>query len=298
MQRFTLTAAVLLFHFIDCFAQLPNTDIWLLDIQTEKDSIILTNPVNITDRKGYDNQPSFSPDGKYILYTSMRDEKQSDIYKYDLKTKTITQFTNTSTSEYSPMVTPDGKSVSVVMVEPDSTQRLWKFPIKGGEPSVIMKDVDSIGYYCWLTKDRLALVMTTEPQILNVVGVKNQETKLFVNNVSRCIQRSPIKNKIGFFYSFRYKDSNKHWTLTNSYDQDTIVYTMLPLASQDYCVIRQKNKELIILYSVKASIIGYGQTSHMTKCNGDLSIHGITKITRIAVSPDGKKMAIVGESKN
>ncbi len=107
MQRFIFI--IFIFLSINCFAQLPNTDIWLLDIKATNDTIILTNPINITNRTGYDNQPSFSPDGETILYTSMRDGKQTDIYKYDLKTKKITQFTNTSTSEYSPNVMPDKK---------------------------------------------------------------------------------------------------------------------------------------------------------------------------------------------
>lgn len=167
---------------------MPNTDIWLLDISSVKDSIILSNPVNITDRVGYDNQPAFSPDGKYILYTSVRDEKQSDIYRYDLKTKTISQFTKTVTSEYSPTFMPDGKNISVVMVEPDSAQRLWKFPIKGGKPGMIVKEVDSIGYHCWFYGDRIAVYLLTEPNSLQLISKKFPQPKFVDSNIGRCIK--------------------------------------------------------------------------------------------------------------
>src|SRR3989304_1572957 len=114
----------------EALAQLPDTDIWLLDIKDSAEQISFHHPVNITNRKGYDNQPVFSPNGKYILYSSQPDSGcATDIYKYDLKTKTITQFTKTQTSEYSPTFMPDGKNISVVMVEKDSVQRLWKFPL-------------------------------------------------------------------------------------------------------------------------------------------------------------------------
>jgi Tol biopolymer transport system component len=49
---------------------------------------------------GYNNQPSFLPDGKTVLYTSFRNG-QTDIYRYDLSTGKTTQVTNTTESEYS-----------------------------------------------------------------------------------------------------------------------------------------------------------------------------------------------------
>ena len=39
--------------------------------------------------------------------------------------------TNTPESEYSPTVTPDGAHISVIRVEADGTQRLWRFTLDG-----------------------------------------------------------------------------------------------------------------------------------------------------------------------
>ena len=89
--------------------------------------------VKITTFAGYNNQPSFLPDGRSIFYTSIRD-KQADIYRYDIRSGATSQITNTPESEYSPMLMPDGKNISVVRVEADGTQRLWKFPLNGGQP--------------------------------------------------------------------------------------------------------------------------------------------------------------------
>lgn len=174
--------------FTKAIAQLPNTDIWLVDITSFEDgNILFSNPVNITNQIGYDNQPSFSPDGSSIFYTSMRDGKQTDICKYELKTKSTSQFTKTATSEYSPNVTPDGKNVSVVMVEPDSTQRLWKFSMNGGKPSVFVKEVDSIGYYCWFYGKRAAVYLLTEPASLQLISKDAPKPKHVDNNVGRCL---------------------------------------------------------------------------------------------------------------
>ena len=46
-------------------------------------------PVNITNRSGYDNQPSFSKDEKSIYFTSIRNDKQADIYLYNIKSNLL-----------------------------------------------------------------------------------------------------------------------------------------------------------------------------------------------------------------
>ncbi len=302
MKKIIATILILI-NISNSFAQLPNTDIWSLDIIFVKDSIILSNPINITKRDGYDNQPAFSPDGKYILFTSIHDDKQSDIYKYDLKSKITTQFTKTATSEYSPTFMPDGKNISVVMVEPDSVQRLWKFPLKGGEPSCIMKDVDSIGYHCWINKDSLALVMITEPASLYTVNIKTQKPKFFAENVSRCMQQGFKKNS----FLFMIKSNGKYplWKLnsSNNYDNktrpinaDVILSPSLPEKSEDYCIINMLNNPYII-YGFQSTVFIQKWASSNEYNRIHLSSYGITNITRLAISPDGKILAIVAESK-
>ncbi len=276
-----------IFSSIVGYAQLPNTDIWLLDIKTEKDSIILSNPENITNRLGYDNQPAFSPDGKFILYTSIRDEKQSDIYRYDLKTKTISQFTKTSTSEYSPTFMPDGKNISVVMVEPDSTQRLWQFPLKGGKPTCIMENVDSIGYHCWFYGNRIAVFLLTEPQSLCLISKNYSTPKYIDSNIGRC-----IKYHKGFlFYTKKTKGGNNQFCAFNLPGWH-IKECESTIESEDYILIEQK-----VLYGYKSKLFSTFNYKEDKKELLDLSSLGITNITRIAISPDGTKLAIVAESK-
>ena len=40
--------------------------------------------INISNSPGYDNQPSFLPDSSAVLFSSNRDGKQTDIYRYDI----------------------------------------------------------------------------------------------------------------------------------------------------------------------------------------------------------------------
>jgi Tol biopolymer transport system component len=60
----------------------PSTDIYLLEMTGGLDSLKNAKPQPIATEKGYDNQPSFTPDGRTILFTANRDGKQMDIYQH------------------------------------------------------------------------------------------------------------------------------------------------------------------------------------------------------------------------
>lgn len=281
------TVYFLLFVSVNAFAQLPDTDIWLIDIRWENDSLKLLNSVNIINRPGYDNQPAFSPDGKYILYTSIHDGKQSDIYKYDLKTKQVSQFTNTLTSEYSPTFMPDGKNISVVMVEPDSTQRLWKFSMKGGKPSVLLKEFDSIGYHCWFYGDRAAVFLLTEPNSLQLINKHYTQPRFVDDSIGRCFK---YYNGM-LYYTKKLKDDLNHFFFFNLPGWHT-ARTGASIESEDYIIVDHK-----VIYGKDNKLYLTSLYNNDKKLVADLSKLGITKISRIAISPDGTQLAIVAESK-
>src|SRR5205814_938315 len=59
----------------------PDTDIFLAAFSPRAQPAV-SAAVNITHAPGYDNQPSFTPDGAAILFTSHRGAAQTDIYRY------------------------------------------------------------------------------------------------------------------------------------------------------------------------------------------------------------------------
>ncbi|MCZ8283993.1 MAG: hypothetical protein O9353_00930, partial [Bacteroidia bacterium] len=120
-----MLACLLLLPGLTTLAQMPETDLWLFSLEKKDRVYQAVNPVNITNRPGYDNQPAFTADGKSILYVSIRDDGQADVYRYDLKSKLHTNLTKSKVSEYSPTVLPDESGFSAVVVEADSAQRIW-----------------------------------------------------------------------------------------------------------------------------------------------------------------------------
>ncbi|HKW46060.1 MAG TPA: hypothetical protein VJN70_01390, partial [Gemmatimonadaceae bacterium] len=144
----------------------PSTDIYLAPIKMAGGKITVGTPLNVTNRPGYDNQPSFTPDSRAILFTSVRGDAQADIYRYELRTKATSRVTTTPESEYSATVFGDGSRFSAIRVEADSTQRLWSFRLDGSDPRVVFESIKPVGYHAWVDSTTVAMFTLGRPNAL------------------------------------------------------------------------------------------------------------------------------------
>ena len=129
----------------------PNTEVYLFDFSQKNGVFTISNPVNISDNVGYDNQPSFLSDGTGILFASTRNG-QTDVVLYNIKSKIKTWLTDTPGSEYSPTQTPNKKYFTSILLEKDGRQLLWLYPLKNKKiPKVAVENL-KIGYHTWFDK--------------------------------------------------------------------------------------------------------------------------------------------------
>jgi hypothetical protein len=272
----------------------PSSEIWIADLTGKHGVFTVGRPKKITDHAGYNNQPFFLPNGKSVLYTSIR-EKQPDIYRYDIGGAT-TQITNTPEGEYSPTVLPDGKHMSVVRVESDGTQRLWKFPLGGGPPSVILESIKPVGYHWWIDKDTLALFILGaegKPHTLQIADVRTGKSEVIADNPGRILRRIPAQDKL----SFVHKISDQDWII-KAFDlrtrEQSILIKTLP-ASEDYAWTPDG-----VLFMAKDSKLFKWEPSKdkVWQEVRDFSQDRFTRITRIAISPKGDRIAMVTLSGN
>ncbi len=142
---------------------LPAHDLVLFRVgASAQDRPVLLDPVRLTDRAAYDNQPAFSEDGALLWYTAQAEEG-TDIVELDLASGERRALTPGPEAEFSPRPTPDGRSVSAVRVElPDSVQRLWRFGRDGRKARPVMHDVEAVGYYAWLADGHVACFILGE----------------------------------------------------------------------------------------------------------------------------------------
>ncbi len=175
----------------------PAKDIYLTSFSTADGVVEIGDLQNITDREGYDNQPFFVPDSDAFLYTSMREGK-TDIFRYDLSEEQHDQLTRTeATSEYSPTPMTDGY-FSVVRVEEDGTQRLWRFSVDGGEPELMLQHVEPVGYHAWIDADRLALFVLGEPPTLQLADLGLGDAEVVTEDIGPSLQPVPDAEAVTF----------------------------------------------------------------------------------------------------
>src|SRR6266404_4057402 len=265
----------------------PATDIFMIDLATTRaGNLKLGEPVKITNWAGYNNQPGFMSDGQSILYTSMR-EKQADIYRYDIGSAATIQVTHTPESGYSPTLMPDGKSISVVRVENDRTQRLWKFPLAGGAPSLVLEKIKPVGYHLWVDDDTLALFVLGKPNTLQLVDLRSGKAEVIAENPGRILRRVPHENK----FSFVHKVSDQEW-LVKIFDLKTRnVATFIKTfpGVEDYAWTPSG----VLLMANESKLFGRTKSDFAWVELADFSHAGLKNITRIAVSPKGDRIAVV-----
>lgn len=176
-----------------------STDIYLVDINLQDYNLNYENLKNITDREGYDNQPHFSADGNHLLFSSIRSNKQSDIYKYDIITEEITQITNTEeASEYSPTYYNNGKYISVVQQDWDKTQHLMSIEVKSNKKKIMLSRETQIGYHVWLSKKDVALFIVGEPHKLAKAKKRGKKATVIDEKIGAALQKVPGKKAVAY----------------------------------------------------------------------------------------------------
>lgn len=83
-----------------------DTEVYLFDLKVNNGKPTLSNPKNISNNPGYDNQPSFWDDDS-ILFASTRQD-QTDILQFNVNEGSTSSWLTYTTagSEYSPFASP------------------------------------------------------------------------------------------------------------------------------------------------------------------------------------------------
>ena len=293
MKRGMLLGVTLMFAAASAAsAQAPESDIYLAPLRRVRDSLIVGAPVNVTHRPGYDNQPSFLPDSRAILYTSIGTDGQADIWRYDIAERRATRVTSTRESEYSATVMPGGLRMSVIRVEADSTQRLWSFALDGSDPQVLLSAQRPVGYHAWLGPMRLATYVLGKPSTLHVVDSDGEHDEVRAHDIGRALHRIPGKDA----FSYTQRDSaGALWITVQPASGGS--ETMLIKAAPDN-EFHIWTPDGILLSATNGQLVRWNGALDSTRAwipVADLAKSGLRNVTRLAVSPDGKWLAFVAE---
>lgn len=277
----------------------PDTEIHLAPLSREGGAITVGQPVNITNSPGYDNQPSFTPDGGAVLFTSARGGAagETDIFRYDLATRQTSRVTETPEREYSPTVTPDGRHISVVRVEADGTQRLWKFTLDGKQPSLVLPDVKPVGYHAWMGDDTLALFVLGEPATLQVASAASGKAETIVTGIGRSIQRMP-DGGVSFVRREAVEGGKPAFTImkltrkpAGGYEPAALVQPPAPGSDPDVAW----TPDGTMLVASGGTLHAWRPGAAGWRVVADLSALGLRGVSRLAVSQSGAWIALVAQ---
>lgn len=276
--------------------RLEHHDILLLNLSKNTAGIWLAStPRFLTtfNPRGYNNQPRFFSDTELWLTAQTPDDtNQTEIYALDLAAKTVARVTATPlTSEFSPILMPNGKRFSAVRVEEDGNQRLWSFPLdRSDNGQVEFPRLLNVGYHCWLNDSLVAFFIVGEndaPHTLQVASTRSLTPRKISSNIGRCLIRHP-EGKLVFVQ----KPTNETWFLKTwnpaNNTQDIIV--KMPLGVEDFALMPDGT----YLAGNAARLFYYkpGRDSEWKELI-NLAKFGVKKITRLAAARDGKVAVVV-----
>jgi CubicO group peptidase (beta-lactamase class C family) len=196
----------------------------VLDLYPHLDHVHVGSMIRVTDRDGYDNQPSFV-DHDRLLFVSDREDGRTEVFLYTISTGALERVTDTpAEAEYSPRVAPGRPAISAVRVEADGTsQHLVRYPAaflrrdRGGEPGRdaeagaeglpleaaaverLGAPLDDIGYYAWAGAGRVAVYRVGDPSSLHLVDLDGGgASRLVRERVGASVQSVPGTAEVSF----------------------------------------------------------------------------------------------------
>ncbi|MEX2466822.1 MAG: hypothetical protein WD995_07920 [Gemmatimonadota bacterium] len=265
-------------------------DIWTAELLTGPEGALSVGPpTQAIHRQGYDNQPYFTPDGAGFWFTALDEHtQQTDIWLYDLAGSVEQVTVSAPESEYSATPMPGAPAVSVVRVETDSTQRLWRVPLDGSAARVILPDVAPVGYHAWIDAGRVALFVLGEPPTLRVADIETGTVRVVAEGIGRSIRSIPGESAVSFVQIA--EDGTA--TLMRYDGADASVTALVETIGNGE--FHAWTPGGTVLMARDALIFAWTPGSDGWTQIGDLTEHRV-RITRLAVSPDGSQIAIVVE---
>jgi Tol biopolymer transport system component len=269
-----------------------DTDILIAEVTAGTNGLpAIGAPTNLTQRPDYDNQPSFVPDGSGLWYTvNSPQEGQADIWRYDFADGRVTRVTQSAPeSEYSAAALPDGSGISTIRVEADSMQRLWRFDADGTNGSVLLPALAPVGYHAWVDANTVVMFVLGQPPTLRRGDLRTQRVETIAENIGRSIQRIPNSSDISFV-QLDYEGGAMIMRLPGDGGPPTALVERVG-TGQDHAWTPSGT----LLMADRGIVYAWrpGQATPWTSVGDFSDLHIV--ISRLAVSPDGRQIAMVAE---
>ena len=259
----------------------PSTEVYLFDLSENG----LSNPINISDNEGYDNQPSFWSDSKSVLY-ARNANGQTEIARYFLESKKTEIITNTlQGGEYSPTLIPGTSEISSVRLDTTGLQLLYRYNLDGSS-EVLVPNL-KIGYHAWISEKELVTFVLGQPATLQMIYLETGNIRVLEDSIGRSLHKIP--NTALFSYIDKSFEPWKIKSMNMATGETDKIIEVID-GSEDYCwtsngeILMAKESTIYMTNDIEGWLPFWN-------LNERFGIVG--NISRMNVSPDGTKLAIV-----
>ena len=261
----------------------PATEVYIFDLKFGEEMNI-SNPVNVSNRKGYDNQPHFLEDGSLLFVSSING--QTDVYHYS--DGASRQITATPGGEYSPTPVPEGQYFSTILLEPDGTQLLWKYAYDANvNKPILLASGLKVGYHAWVSNNQIVAFVLGEPNTMQLIDISTGKSAIIGESIGRSLHKIPGTN------SFSYIQNNGNDSSEiRSYDLETgkSEHLIQCVENSQDCTWAQNGT---LIMGSGSKLFGWKKGMTEWKLMADIAEFNLDGITRLAVNKDMTKIALV-----
>ena len=270
----------------------PKPEIYMADLSVF-DGLHYLGPLQkVTNgTNSYDNQPMFTPDSHSLLYTTeygYGNRVQTEIHRYYLSSRREIRITRTDESEHSPTPIPGDRAFSTIRVEADSTQRLWRFTMQGMDGEVLFRNLEAVAHHVWGNESTVLLYVLGDPPTARIADLTTGQSEVVHRGVGRSMNKIPNRNAWSFVERF---SPGRAWINEVNIGTHEVRRIISTVGGGEF---HAWTPEGVLLMAMGSHIYQWDpEVDEDWRRVADLGDLLVT-VSRIAVSPDGSKIAIVG----
>ena len=283
-------------------ADFPESDIFLFELANSTDGFAVKNGKNVTAKKGYENQPYFTPDSKSFLF-AQADEYQTDVYEYFMATGETKQITDSANMEFSPQPSPDNKTISFVTDGEGANQSIWQIDRDNKTPKWTLghlEEREPVGYYSWSHTTGNILFWSRYGFNVRLA----HQSKTLTHYVSGdAVPSSPQMIPGTSHFSFLHRQGNGSVWIKELNTETKAIRPLVAVAGNNTHYGWMPDRSIVMMegtklhrWSAESTAESDGDKISKWVEVADLGTSGIKSATRVNVSPDGKWLAVVGVS--
>jgi hypothetical protein len=268
----------------------PDTEVHLFDLRVKDGEYVAINGKNISNNVGYDNQPFFTDKDQSVLFVSVRDGKQSDVYEYQIQSNELKQITKTEYSEYSPKTYADNQQVTFVSEGGNPYQTVWAQNRKDGKSQWLLNSKEPVGYYATNEKNSDVLFWSRYGWSVQYLNLEKKVSRFISGNA---LPSSPQRVPNSDSFSFVHRQTNSEVWIKVFDPKDFSITPIAPIYDANYEYSWAPNGDILRFKDNRIQVWPHKSKGYRWQNGRDLSGYFKGKAGRLKISHSGKHVAVV-----